>query len=173
MVIYLFLLVKLFFFLLSILFSLEITICSLCIGSEELCSPSFRAEYLNQSFWILHGRFVCSFPFMSWTRECPEEPPPVFLPGKSRGQRSLACYSPWRCRVRYDWACMRVPFMYLFSHLLISVYAQRYSLLYFELKKEKFGHAAHLGDLSSPAKNWAQATTVKAASLTPDHQWKC
>ena len=39
-------------------------------------------------------------------------------------------------RVRYDWACMHVPFMYLFSHLLISVYAQRYSFSYFELKKK-------------------------------------
>ena len=23
---------------------------------------------------------------------------PVFLPGKSYGQRSLACYSPWSCK---------------------------------------------------------------------------
>ena len=29
---------------------------------------------------------------------------PVFLPGESHGQRSLAGYSPWGCRVRYDWA---------------------------------------------------------------------
>ena len=108
MVIYLFLLVKLFFFLLSILFSVEITMCSLCIGSEELCFPSFRAEYLNQSFSLLHGRFVCSFPFMSWRRECPEEPTPVFLPGKSQGQRSLVCYSPWGCKESdmTEYACM-------------------------------------------------------------------
>ena len=39
-------------------------------------------------------------------------------------------------RVRYDWVCMHVPFRYLFSHLLISVFAQRYSFLYFELKKK-------------------------------------
>ena len=31
--------------------------------------------------------------------------PPVFLPGKSLGQRSLEGYSPWGCkRVRHDWS---------------------------------------------------------------------
>ena len=37
----------------------------------------------------------------------PEEgngnPFPVFLPGKSHGQRSLAGYSSWGCRVRHEW----------------------------------------------------------------------
>jgi len=28
--------------------------------------------------------------------------PPVFLPGKSHAQRSLADYSPWGCRVGHD-----------------------------------------------------------------------
>ena len=28
---------------------------------------------------------------------------PVLLPGKFRGQRSLAGYSPWGCRVRHNW----------------------------------------------------------------------
>ena len=32
------------------------------------------------------------------------QPTPVFLPGKSHGQRSLVGYSPWSCRVRYNWA---------------------------------------------------------------------
>ena len=31
------------------------------------------------------------------------QPTPVFLPGKSHGQRSLLGYTPWGCRVRYDW----------------------------------------------------------------------
>ena len=29
---------------------------------------------------------------------------PVFLPGESHGQGSLAGYSPWGCRVRHDWS---------------------------------------------------------------------
>ena len=31
-----------------------------------------------------------------WRRKL--QPTPVFLPGKSHGQRKLACYSPWGCR---------------------------------------------------------------------------
>ena len=30
---------------------------------------------------------------ISWSRKC--QPTPVFLPGESQGQRSLAGYSPW------------------------------------------------------------------------------
>ena len=32
------------------------------------------------------------------------QPPPVFLPGKSTGQRRLASYSPWVAK-RHHWAC--------------------------------------------------------------------
>ena len=37
-----------------------------------------------------------------WRREW--LPTPVFLPGESRGQRSLVGFSPWGCRVRHDLA---------------------------------------------------------------------
>ena len=37
-----------------------------------------------------------------WRRKW--QPAPVFLPGESRGQRSLAGYSPQSCRVRHDWS---------------------------------------------------------------------
>ena len=41
--------------------------------------------------------------FNPWVRKIPWrrewQPTSVFLPGKSRGQRSLAGYSPWGCRV--------------------------------------------------------------------------
>ena len=43
-----------------------------------------------------------------WMRKIPWrrkwQPTPVFLPGKSCGQRSLAGYSPWGHKVRHDWA---------------------------------------------------------------------
>ena len=32
-----------------------------------------------------------------------QQPTPVFLPGKPHGQRNLVGYSPWGCRIRYDW----------------------------------------------------------------------
>ena len=49
----------------------------------------------------------CQFDL--WVRKIPWrkkwQPPPVFLPGKPHGQRSLAGYSPWGCkRVRHDLA---------------------------------------------------------------------
>ena len=44
-------------------------------------------------------------PFDPWVGKIPwkrERPPtPVFLPGESHGQRSLAGYSPWGHRVRH------------------------------------------------------------------------
>ena len=42
------------------------------------------------------------FGKMPWRREW--QPPPISLPGKSHGQRSLADDSPRGCRVRHDWA---------------------------------------------------------------------
>ena len=39
-----------------------------------------------------------------WRRKW--QPTPVFLPGKFRGQRSLAGYSPWGCRELNMTTCM-------------------------------------------------------------------
>ena len=48
------------------------------------------------------------FGFHPWAGMIPRrrvwQPPPVFLPGKSHGQRSLVGDSPWSCRVRHDWS---------------------------------------------------------------------
>ena len=44
--------------------------------------------------------------FNPWVRKMPWRrewlPTPIFLPGESHGQRSLAGYSPWGCRVGHD-----------------------------------------------------------------------
>ena len=49
-----------------------------------------------------------------WRRKW--QPTPVFLPGKSLGQRSLAGYSPWGCeRVGQDWVTNTFLFSWLFS----------------------------------------------------------
>ena len=47
------------------------------------------------------------YGFSPWVRKIPWkrkwQPTPVFLPGKSQGQRSLVGYSPWGCkRIRYE-----------------------------------------------------------------------
>ena len=44
--------------------------------------------------------FIPGFWKITWSRK--RQPTPVFLPGESHGQRSLAGYSPWGCRVRCD-----------------------------------------------------------------------
>ena len=45
-----------------------------------------------------HKRCRCNpwVPKIPWRRPC--QPTPVFLPGKSHRQRSLAVYSPWGCK---------------------------------------------------------------------------
>ena len=47
---------------------------------------------------VRHNR--CRFNL--WVRKIPWRrkwhPPPVFLPGKTHGQRSLVDYSPWGCK---------------------------------------------------------------------------
>ena len=47
-------------------------------------------------------RCDCSHRFDPWVEKIPWkrkwQPTPVFLPGKSQGQRSLVGYSPWGCK---------------------------------------------------------------------------
>ena len=63
--------------------------------------------------WWLRGKeLVCQYrtcKFDPWARKIPWrrkwQPTPVFLPGKSHGQRNLVGYSPWGCkRVERDLA---------------------------------------------------------------------
>ena len=51
---------------------------------------------------------IKSHRFNPWVWKVPWrrtwQPMPVFLPGESHGQRNLVGYSPWDCRVGYDWS---------------------------------------------------------------------
>ena len=59
------------------------------VGRTEGC-PGYRRLYVEGSQgWGLGGEDP-------WRRKW--TPIPVFLPGKSHGQRSLAGYSPWGCK---------------------------------------------------------------------------
>ena len=61
-------------------------------------------------WWLSGKEFTCQCKrcrFDPWVRKIPwrrkRQPTPVFLPGKSHGQRSLAGYSPWSLkRTRHD-----------------------------------------------------------------------
>ena len=72
--------------------------------------------------------------------------PPVFLPGESHGQRSLACYSPWghksqtrlgdlttttttnMCTVQLS-LCIKISFKWQELYVCVSVYNIRASLV--------------------------------------------
>ena len=64
------------------------------------------------SSWLIGKEPACQCKrcrFNSWVRKNhwrrKWQLTPVFLPGKSRGQRNLEDHSPWGCkRVRHDWA---------------------------------------------------------------------
>ena len=45
-----------------------------------------------------------------WRRKW--QPTPMFLPREFHGQRSLAGYNPWGCRVRHDWATNTFTFFH-------------------------------------------------------------
>ena len=56
--------------------------------------------------WCLSGKeYICQcrrYRFDPWARKIlwrrKQQPAPVFLPGRSRGQRNLVGYSPWGCK---------------------------------------------------------------------------
>ena len=73
----------------------------------------FHFQFQTGNLGFPGGSVVKSLPAMQeiriqfWVRKIPRQrkwqPTPVFLPGKSHGQRSLAGYSPWgRKRVGQD-----------------------------------------------------------------------
>ena len=47
-------------------------------------------------------------------------PTPVFLPGKSHGQRSLVGYSPWGHRIRHNWMTSTFTFQHYHIHTITS-----------------------------------------------------
>ena len=57
------------------------------LGGKESAHQCRRCRYCGFSPWV--GKIL-------WRREW--QPTPVFLPGKSHRQRSLAGYSPWGCK---------------------------------------------------------------------------
>ena len=65
-------------------------------GSTSGKEPACQCRRLKRSW------------FDPWVRKIPWrkgwQPTPVFLPGKSHGQRGLACCDSWGCRVGHDWA---------------------------------------------------------------------
>ena len=75
----------------------------------RLITESPEILFLNNARWVSQVVLVKNLPanagalrdegFDPWARKMPWrtawQPTPVFLPGESQGQRSLAGYSPW------------------------------------------------------------------------------
>ena len=74
-------------------------------GKESTCQCR---GYKRHGFNLWVGK-------VPWSRKW--QPIPIFLPGKSHGQRSLAGYSLWGCRVINNWACMHT--MYILQGYLL------------------------------------------------------
>jgi len=72
--------------------------------------------------------FECGlFPTSILSRKRKWQPTPVFLPGESHEQRSLAGYNPWVARVRYNLATKLpttsiLPTLYSFFNLTVSAF---------------------------------------------------
>ena len=79
---------------------------------------------LRLSWWLSGEESTClcrRCRCNPWLRQIPWrrkwQPTPVFLPGKSHGQRSLVVYSPWGCkRVRHDFATTMLLSLIIMSY---------------------------------------------------------
>ena len=87
------------------------------------CSNLISANYLTELPWWLSGKEpTCQFRrhgFQPWVRKISRrkkwQPTPVFLPGKSQGQRRLASYNSRGCQiVRYNLATKQQKLFYHF-----------------------------------------------------------
>ena len=73
-----------------------------CLWMPRLLSPSRLAVGFPR--WLSGKESACNVgdaSLIPWRRKW--HPTPVFLPGKSHGQRSLVAYIPQGVRVRHDW----------------------------------------------------------------------
>ena len=89
------------------------------------------------------------FGFDPWRRAW--QPTPVFLPGESHGQRSLAGYSPWGSQwVGHDWSDLALMHAY---NIYIHLYTQ---ILLFQQSWDKKQREAKLGRVSDSAPHMSE-----------------
>ena len=76
--------------------------CQLCLKQgPSMCSGASLVGQLVKNLPVMQEtRFDSRVGKIPWSRKW--QPTPVFLPGESPGQRSLAGYSPWVTRVGHD-----------------------------------------------------------------------
>ena len=78
----------------------------------QVCGLSPSSLHHVLPWWLSDKESIQSLQyrrhrFNPWLRKSPWrrkwQPSPVFLPGKSHGQKSLACYYPWGCKQSRTW----------------------------------------------------------------------
>ena len=103
---------------------------------------------IHASWWLrwlrIHSqcrrhRFNLWIRKILWRREW--QPTPVFLPGESQGQRSLAGYSPWGCKELDMTESLSI---YIYTHIRTHTHTRIYllacNILFFLQKHEHFGN---------------------------------
>ena len=90
-------------------------------GTEEPSGLQSMGSLRVTHDWVTS---LSLFTFMHWRRKW--QPPPVFLPGESHGQRSLVGCRLWGRRVGHDWsdlAAAAAAIMSDFEHLFMCLLA--------------------------------------------------
>ena len=89
-------------------------------SQDAIYSKVDSSGMLCACWWLSSEESICksrSFQFDSWAGKMPWrrkwQPAPVFLPGKSLGQRSLVGHSLRSQRVKHDWAHTRTHTIHL------------------------------------------------------------
>ena len=81
--------------------SVTVSTFSPSICHEVMTPPTWHSGKVKTMETIKGSIFLGVKGKRPWSRKC--QPNLIFLLGKFHGQRSLAGYSPWCCRIRYDW----------------------------------------------------------------------
>ena len=79
--------------------------------SFSVCNVSFSFDNFQDYLFITRPGFYPWVWKIPWRRKW--QPTPVFLPGKSYGQRSLVGYSPWGRTFGHDWATCIYIYIYM------------------------------------------------------------
>ena len=96
-----------------------------CINSNRFFFKSLDFLYVYRASWWLSGKESTHQRFEPWVGKIPwrrwRQSTPVFLSGKSQGQRSLVRYSPRGCqRVRYELVTKQQQYVYAAAKSLQS-----------------------------------------------------
>ena len=117
-------------------FTLRVCVCIHTIYTYIHIYTYYVCIMHKQAFQVAQWERIClpsrRFRFDPWAGKIPWrrkwQPTPAFLPGKSRGQRSLVGYSPWGCkRVEHNLVTKEqqqyLPRHIIYTHIQLHMYS--------------------------------------------------